>query len=114
MTTIVVCGGSMIGLSTAMMLARDGHEVTVLERDPAPVPASPHEAWTSWPRPGVPQHHQPHNLFPRTRVVLDADLPGMVGKLEDAGCTWVNPVEALPPTLGDASPRPDDDLFRFI
>ena len=55
MASIVVCGGSMIGLSTAMMLARDGHDVTVLERDPAPLPASPHEAWTSWPRPGVPR-----------------------------------------------------------
>jgi 2-polyprenyl-6-methoxyphenol hydroxylase-like FAD-dependent oxidoreductase len=114
MASIVVCGGSMIGLSTSMMLARDGHDVTVLERDSAPLPASPAEAWTSWPRPGVPQHHQPHNLFPRTRVVLDEDLPGMVGKLADAGCTWVNPVELLPPTLGDTSARPDDDRFRFV
>ena len=114
MASIVVCGGSMIGLSTAMMLARDGHEVTVLERDPAPLPASPAEAWTSWPRPGVPQYHQPHNLFPRTWAVLEADLPGMVEELEDAGCTWVNPVELLPPTMGDTSARPEDDRFRFI
>ena len=114
MTSIVVCGGSMIGLSTAMMLARDGHDVTVLERDAAPLPASPSQAWTSWPRPGVPQHHQPHNLFPRTRAVLEADLPGMVDRLVDAGCTWVNPVEVLPPMVDDRSARPDDDRFRFI
>ena len=114
MASIVVCGGSMIGLSTAMMLARDGHDVTVLERDPAPPPASPVEAWTSWPRPGVPQHHQPHNLFPRTRAVLEAELPGMVERLVEAGCVWVNPVAVLPPTMDDASTRPDDDKFRFV
>ena len=87
MASIVVCGGSMIGLSTAMMLARDGHDVTVLEKDPAPVPGSLTEAWTSWERPGVPQLRQPHNLFPRTRAVLDAELPGMVDRLVDA---WVH------------------------
>ncbi len=114
MASIVVCGGSMIGLSTAMMLARDGHEVTVLERDPAPVPVSPAEAWSSWPRPGVPQHHQPHSLFPRTWAVLEADLPGMIDALAGAGCTWVDPVAMLPPTMADTSPRPDDDRFRFI
>ena len=114
MASIVVCGGSMIGLSTAMMLARDGHDVTVLEKDPAPVPDSPAEAWSSWERPGVPQHHQPHNLFPRTRAVLDAELPGLVARLVDAGCTWVNPLAVLPPTMSDTAPRPEDDRFRFV
>jgi phytoene dehydrogenase-like protein len=38
MATILVLGAGMNGLTTAMLLARDGHDVTVLERDPAPPP----------------------------------------------------------------------------
>src|SRR5215218_7272725 len=37
---VVVTGGGIGGLMTAMLLARDGNEVTLLERDAEPVPAS--------------------------------------------------------------------------
>ena len=40
MAQILVLGAGLGGLSTAMLLARDGHEVTVLERDPAPPPVA--------------------------------------------------------------------------
>ena len=40
MPALIVIGGGIAGLSTAMLLARDGHHVTVLERDPAPPPAA--------------------------------------------------------------------------
>ena len=36
MAEILVLGAGLTGLTTAMLLARDGHDVTVLERDPAP------------------------------------------------------------------------------
>ena len=50
MSKVIVLGGGVCGLASALMLARDGHEVTVLERDPAPVPESPERAWEAWER----------------------------------------------------------------
>jgi 2-polyprenyl-6-methoxyphenol hydroxylase-like FAD-dependent oxidoreductase len=51
MGSVVVCGGSVVGLCVAVMLARDGHDVTVLETDPDGAPSVPAEAWSSWRRP---------------------------------------------------------------
>lgn len=114
MGRIVVCGGSVIGLSTAMLLARDGHDVTVLESDPSPVPDEPADAWQHWARKGVAQFHQPHLLLARARQVLDADLPGVTDSLVEVGCIWVDALSSLPPQLADPSSGRHDDRFRFV
>ncbi|MGZ4616941.1 MAG: FAD-dependent oxidoreductase, partial [Actinomycetes bacterium] len=114
MGSIVVCGAGVIGLSAAVMLARDGHEVTVLEADPAVTPDGPRDAWTAWRRHGVAQFRQPHNLFPRFRQILDREMPEMVERLVAAGCVWVDMVATLPPGIQDRAPRPGDDRFRFV
>ena len=86
MAAIVVCGGGVIGLCTGLMLADDGHEVTVLEPDPADPPRTPAEAWSCWRRAGVAQFRQPHTLLPRFRQVVDEELPGLTDRLPDGGC----------------------------
>ena len=96
------------------MLAADGHDVTVFEADPEPVPSPPVDAWERWQRKGVPQFLQPHNLFARFRQICDEELPGVNEALERAGCVWVDYVSTPPPGLAGEPPRPDDDRFRFL
>jgi hypothetical protein len=87
-SVVVVCGGGVV-LCVAMMLARDGHEVTVLETDPDGAPATPAEAWASWRRTGVAQFHQPHIPFPRFRGSARRSCPGCwTGLRPPAGRGW--------------------------
>ena len=44
MADIAITGGGVAGLAAAMLLAGDGHDVTLFERDDAEPPA-PSEAW---------------------------------------------------------------------
>ncbi len=106
---ILVLGGGLCGLGTALLLARDGHEVTVLERDPDPIPPTPHAAWDAWPRKGVAQFRQPHNFMPGMRLLLERELPDVSRALVDAGAARWDMVNPLPPSLTDRSPRPIDE-----
>ena len=69
------------------MLARDGHQVTVLERDPA-LPPDPEAAWETWERRGVNQFRLLHFFQPRYREVMEANAPDVIAALPDAGAWW--------------------------
>ena len=111
---ILMIGGGICGLGTALLLARDGHDVTVLERDTNPVPDSPQSAWDSWGRSGVAQFKQPHNLMPGLRLLLEAELPDIQQALPRAGAVKYEFVNPLPPHFTDRTPRPiDEKLWTY-
>ena len=111
MARIIVLGGGVCGLSAGMMLARDGHEVTVLERDAAPVPESVEEAWERWSRDGVTQFRMAHFLQPAGRAVLEEGLPDVFAGLVSAGALRLDVLGLAPPNLTEGGPRAGDERF---
>ncbi len=109
---IVIVGGGIAGLSAAMILARDGHEITLLERNPDP-PPSPEVAWSQWERRGVTQFRQPHGFHARFRELLDAELPDVAEAIVAAGGLRVNRLLDLPPAMTGGY-RPGDERFESI
>ena len=111
MGDVLVLGGGICGLATAMLLARDGHTVRVLERDPEEVPGTVEDAWRTWDRRGVAQFRQTHNLHPRVRLLLETELPDLWDGLKRNGAYRMNMIAGLPPMVTDRGPRPGDDRF---
>ena len=87
MATIVVLGAGMNGLSLAMLLAQDGHDVTVLERDANEPVDDPEAAWNGWERRGVGQFRMLHFMLPRWRSRDRSRTPR--GAHRVGGSRWV-------------------------
>ncbi len=114
MSRIVVAGGGLIGMAAAMMFAKDGAEVIVLERDDCAVPGSPGTAWQDWDRRGIAQFRQPHFLHPAGHHILCGELPEVAEAVQGAGATTFNPLTLMPPFIEDRAPRERDERFTTV
>lgn len=116
MATVVVLGAGVAGLGSALNLARRGHDVTVLDRDASPLPASPDEAAaTQWRAGVVPQGRHTHGWSGRFRNELRDWAPDVYANLLAAGASEINLVERLP--KGAAAtyvPQPGDEDFVYV
>lgn len=105
---IVITGAGIAGLMSSLFLARDGHNVILLERDDTPLPADPEDAFT-WNRRGAPQVRHPHAFLARIRNILRDDLPEVRRELLDTGVVEVGWSDVAPDTIDDPTPQPGDE-----
>ena len=110
---IMVLGGSAAGQFTALLSARAGHEVVLLDRDSLD-PAPDIETAASAFRRAVPQFVQPHVVLPRCRLLLRQALPDVYDALLAAGAREATLASAMPPTVSDRAGRPGDDEYTSV
>ena len=113
MAEILVLGAGLNGLVTAMLLAGDGHRVTILERDHAAPGDDAESAWQGWQRPGVNQFRQLHFMLPRWRTLMQQELPAVLDQVIGLGGSRVNVFDELPPGLTGGR-RDGDERFDTV
>jgi 2-polyprenyl-6-methoxyphenol hydroxylase-like FAD-dependent oxidoreductase len=87
---IAIIGAGPAGLFLGSALARRGHQVTAVDRDPGPADAA------TWPRRGVMQFHHAHAFRQTVVEALEREVPEALDQWLAAG---VEPIE-LPPVDG--------------
>jgi len=107
-SSVAVLGAGIAGLAAAVALARNGHAVTLVERDAMDVGDA--LGSLDWERKGIPHFLQPHAFTPRGRKELRETLPDVFDDLMAAGAWDVD----LRPKIRGGEPRPDDDELVFL
>ncbi len=110
MAKVLIVGGGVAGLSTGMLLAKDGHEVVLVERDAAPPAPDPDGAWDGWERRGVNQFRMLHYFQPRFRQLLESELPDAVTALDADGALRFNAIALIPDEMKGGVRDGDDDF----
>jgi 2-polyprenyl-6-methoxyphenol hydroxylase-like FAD-dependent oxidoreductase len=76
---VAIIGAGPAGLFLGAGLARRGHDVVAVERDPGPA------ADGTWPRRGVMQFHHAHGFRVQVVAALEAELPGALRRWQADG-----------------------------
>jgi len=111
---VVIIGASAAGCFSALLLARAGHEVLVVDKDRLELALDLESAARSAFRSTAPHIVQPHIIMARCRQLLITHLPDIYEGLLDAGVVEAPITTQMPATLADTAPRPGDEQLTIL
>ena len=104
MAQIIIIGAGLAGLSTALFLASEGHQVTLLESDCAPPTSDDADgAFAHWERRGAGQCRQTHMFLGLSSAEMTRGAPQVLDILERGGALRFDDPEL---TAADGTPAP--------
>jgi 2-polyprenyl-6-methoxyphenol hydroxylase-like FAD-dependent oxidoreductase len=107
---LLILGGGVAGLATALAAGRAGHEVVLLERDADAPGGDAAGVFERWRRTGVAQFRQPHNFLGLGRLLLRDRAPDVYRDLLAAGAVEIEQFRFL----AGAAPQPGDHDLATI
>jgi flavin-dependent dehydrogenase len=111
---IVIVGGSAAGMFAALVMARAGHDIFLLERETLAPAEDVESAAACALRPGAPHIVQPHIIMAKCRELLAEHLPDVHSDLLAAGVAVAPLWTQMAPTLADKTPRPGDERLTLL
>lgn len=112
---VAVVGAGICGLTTALALSRQGHTVTVLERDVPPPEGGAHTAFFDWSRRGASQFRHPHAFLGLMCNLLADNYPDLLDAFIAAGARRFPFAEGLPEAIRkNYEPEPGDDRLWML
>ena len=111
---VVIIGGSIAGLATALAVSVRGAEVLVLEAEADPGADSAEDAFLGWSRRRVPQSRHSHVFLARLCNILREQYPDLYADLLAHGAQELRLLAVPPPSLGRLESEPGDDELVTI
>jgi len=113
--SVLIVGGGIAGMCSALALARRGFDITVVERDSPPPAGDADAAFFEWPRRGAAQFRHPHAFLGLMCNLLQDNYPDLLEDFYAVGARRLDFKDMISPELAAKyRPAPGDEKLWVL